>query len=77
MDRDETQFESINAYHHLGIRPLCPCCGGGQHRAGFAYSKAKSKRKRAKAHREVRVDREARRTARILKESALLDGINF
>lgn len=44
--------EAINKEQYLGVRPLCPCCGGGvkRGRAGqFAYTKAKSKRKSAKA----------------------------
>jgi len=42
---------SINAAHALGMRPLCPCCGGGEHRKGYKYTKAKSRKLSLKARR--------------------------
>jgi len=45
------KLESINKQHHLGIRPLCSCCGGGEHRKGYTLTKAKSHKKTLKAKR--------------------------
>jgi len=45
------EYESINMEHHLGMRPTCPCCGGGEHRKGYTVTKAKSKKQTRKADR--------------------------
>lgn len=50
---DETGNElfhmSISTHRHLGVRPLCPCCGGGERRGSYSMTKAKSRRKGSKA----------------------------
>lgn len=35
---------SVNPKVHLGMRPFCPCCGGGEYRKGYSYTKAKSRK---------------------------------
>lgn len=39
---DKPLRESINPEHHHCVRPLCACCGGGDHRKGYKHTKAKS-----------------------------------
>lgn len=57
--------ESINPWRHLGVRPDCPCCGGGKKRDGYAYPKAKSRRKSKAAAREsFGIDKRTRRAYR-------------
>lgn len=41
--------QSINACHILGMRPTCPCCGGGEYRKGKTVTKYKSKKMSRKA----------------------------
>lgn len=41
--------KSINACHDLGVRPTCPCCGGGAYRKGKTATKYKSKKMSKKA----------------------------
>lgn len=50
---DVGNSESINAWRHSGVRPLCQCCCGGKYRKGKTMTKHDScwkntKNKRAK-----------------------------
>jgi hypothetical protein len=61
--------QSINKWRHLGCRPLCPCCGGGEYRGRhgeYSYTKAKSRRKSTSAKRSAngKITRRDRMTAR-------------
>jgi len=45
---------SINAFRHLGVRPLCKCCGGGAlrgRRGRYTKTKAASRRRNVKSRR--------------------------
>jgi hypothetical protein len=35
--------QRINA-NNYGVRPLCPCCAGGNRRGGYTHTKATSQR---------------------------------
>lgn len=43
--------QKVNVVNHHPIRPLCPCCGGGEPRPGYTMSKAASRHKSSKARR--------------------------
>ena len=46
------RYKSVSAEDHgMGIRPLCFCCHGGEHRKGYRYTKAKSRKMTRKARR--------------------------
>lgn len=62
--------ESIAPWHALGVRPLCPCCGGGQWRKGKRYCKAKSRCKSAKARATRNLSRETIRYGLLSREAA-------
>ena len=49
FDIDVPLKENINSQKHRGIRPLCPCCGGGEVRKGYSMTKYKSNKKSKKA----------------------------
>lgn len=52
--------KSVEARHHHVIRPLCPCCGGGEIRKGYAYSKYTSRKRSTKARRaKKKIDRDS------------------
>lgn len=44
-------YQSINPCHAVGVRPLCPCCGGGERRKGYRHTKAASHKHNRKATR--------------------------
>ena len=52
--------ESVNAHHHLGVRPSCRCCGGSTKKQKNRFGKAirkdrnkKSVKKKSKFTRET------------------------
>jgi len=49
-------YQSINAEWKHACRPLCPCCGGGDKRKGYRYSKAKSRSKSIKSRKPRKKD---------------------
>lgn len=51
---DTNNSERINVEDHLGIRPFCHCCGGGEirdRRGKYKHTKAMSRRKNRKHRR--------------------------
>jgi hypothetical protein len=46
---DKPNKESISPEHHHAVRPLCNCCGGGEHRKGYTRTKSKSRKMSRKA----------------------------
>jgi hypothetical protein len=61
---DEPFTQAINACNHLGMRPDCHCCGGGEVRGKYTMTKAKSARKSRNARKPEHIDKRARRNAR-------------
>lgn len=51
--------QSVNAAWILGVRPLCQCCGGGEHRKGKTMTKVASykRSKKARKRRYKDIDR--------------------
>lgn len=62
-------MEPVSPENHHDIRPNCPCCGGGEKRKGYSYSKAKSFKLSEKARRDKGKDSRNRRSVRLEKMS--------
>lgn len=64
------EIENVNPANHLGVRPYCNCCGGGEYRKGYTHTKAKShddnrwEYEREESRKKREVNKRQRRSAR-------------
>lgn len=63
LSRDSSTTSMSAEY--MGMRPLCPCCKGGEHRKGYTCTKYKSRKMSNKARKPKGVrDKRERRMSR-------------
>ena len=62
------EIERINVGDRVGVRPLCPCCGGGLALEGKDHGKSYRRRKNRKSRRDGGKDSRGRKDARAMRE---------